>query len=777
MAEIHHVTPDRHTGALADVIFVHGLGGDKFTTWQATQSRESFWPEWLGKDLPDVAVYSLGYEASPSAWLGHAMPLTERATNILNLLESEGLGVRPLIWICHSLGGLVVKQLLQTAEIQNQLSWKCFVENTKAIVFLSTPHAGAQIANAVNLMGKLLRTTAGMTDLQASNEHLRYLSLWYSNNAARLKIETRVFYEKRDLGGIRIVNEDTANPGISGVMPVAMDDHHLSICKPADRNQQVYKSVRLLVSQYENPKPTSGANTISKEDVSSEAGLPDRKRRFFISYRRRAHEDARLANRLVDELRNAGHDVFIDLDITLGADWSAEITRRIEWCEYLVVLLSEDSIDAEMVQGEIRLARHNRRDDGSPHIIPIRVRYEGGLDYELTSYLGRLQHVVWNNSRDDAAVISAVLKAAQTQGAGEAIAANVSEQPPVTTDERRPQPSVDRTALLRPTGTLKLDDRFYVKRSADESIDRLAASRGETLVIKGARQMGKSSLLVRYIAACKQAGTKVAFLDFQGMSDAQLVEYPTFLQRVLNVLLRRLELPTENLPSIESGLDVTDLIESRVLDRIDAPVLFAFEEVDRVLGRPWQKDFFAMLRDWHNRRWMEPWAKVDIGLVIATEPYLLVDSADQSPFNVGEILQLGPFLPAEVNDLNKRYGAPLSASQCQELFELTNGQPYLTRVALYRLVSDANTTWRTLQTSADSDQGPFADHLKALLMILHRSGLEEAMREVVKRGRIPGDDRLTYYRLRGAGLVTEEASGQKMPANLLYARFFKKLLK
>ena len=35
-------------------------------------------------------------------------------------------------------------------------------------------------------------------------------------------------------------------------------------------------------------------------------------------------------------------------------------------CDYLVVLLSEDSIDSEMVQGEIRLARHYRRDDGSP---------------------------------------------------------------------------------------------------------------------------------------------------------------------------------------------------------------------------------------------------------------------------------------------------------------------------------------------------------------------------------------------------------------------------
>lgn len=513
------------------------------------------------------------------------------------------------------------------------------------------------------------------------------------------------------------------------------------------------------------------------ETQSIATPISDRPRRFFISYRRRAADDARLAKRLVDELRQAGHEVFIDVDIPLGTDWSAEITGRIQWCDYLVVLLSEDSIDSEMVQGEIRLARHYRREDGSPYIYPIRVRYEGGLDYELTSYLGRLQHILWKDAADDAAVAGAILAAARTkQGGREAIVAAVSDQTPVTTDEQRPRPSVDRSALLRPTGTLKLEDRYYIQRPADESVGRLATINGETLVIKGARQMGKSSLLVRYVAASKQAGKRVAFLDFQGMSDAQLTEYPAFLQRVTSVMLRRLELSTDGLPPIESGLEVTDLVETRILDRVDEPVLFVFEEVDRLLGRPWQKDFFAMLREWHNRRWMDNWAKVDLGLVIATEPYLLVNSENQSPFNVGEVVQLAPFSPGAVTQLNELYGAPLSASQCQELFELTHGQPYLTRVALYRLVSDATTNWRALQTTADSDEGPFADHLKALLMLLHRAELEEAMREVIKRGRVPGNDRLTYYRLRGAGLVTEE-DGRTVPATLLYARFFKKFLR
>lgn len=99
------------------------------------------------------------------------------------------------------------------------------------------------------------------------------------------------------------------------------------------------------------------ARAAQHEGLAPMSDPENRPRRFFISYRRRAKDDARLANLLVDELRKAGHDVFIDVDIALGTDWSAEITRRIQWCDYLVVLLSQESIGSEMVQTELRLAR------------------------------------------------------------------------------------------------------------------------------------------------------------------------------------------------------------------------------------------------------------------------------------------------------------------------------------------------------------------------------------------------------------------------------------
>jgi hypothetical protein len=77
------------TGApRAIVIFVHGRGGHAYDTWRRAPDDNSFWPVWLAEDVPGLAVYTLAYEAPPSNWLGTAMPLQDRAVNLLEILLS-----------------------------------------------------------------------------------------------------------------------------------------------------------------------------------------------------------------------------------------------------------------------------------------------------------------------------------------------------------------------------------------------------------------------------------------------------------------------------------------------------------------------------------------------------------------------------------------------------------------------------------------------------------------------------------------------------------------
>lgn len=162
----------------ADIIFVHGLDGDACTTWHPKDRPDAFWPAWLGEDIPAVGVWSLGYAVSASAWKGHTMPLADRATNILDWLELDGIGCRPVMFICHSLGGLLVKQVLRHAGDFGNPAWKAVATQTKAVVFLSTPHSGADLASWVQYIGGLLRATVSVEELEAHHPRLRELNLW-----------------------------------------------------------------------------------------------------------------------------------------------------------------------------------------------------------------------------------------------------------------------------------------------------------------------------------------------------------------------------------------------------------------------------------------------------------------------------------------------------------------------------------------------------------------------------------------------------------------------
>lgn len=60
---------------------------------------------------------------------------------------------------------------------------------------------------------------------------------------------------------------------------------------------------------------------------------------------------------------------------------------------------------------------------------------------------------------------------------------------------------------------------------------------------------------------------------------------------------------------------------------INEPIVIAFDEVDRVLGRAYQTDFTSLLRVWHERRTARPptaWARTGLAIVTSTEPYLFI---------------------------------------------------------------------------------------------------------------------------------------------------------
>ena len=148
-----------------DVVFVHGLGGDLIKTWQ--RSPQQSWPQWVADDHPHVQVWSLGYPAA----IGHLLRVSESAqlgTRPLAIAiadrlrsASPSIGTRPCIFVCHSLGGLLIKRLLVEARAQAGTDIDAFRHaNVASVMFLGTPHRGSAVATALNMLDDIKKVSA-----------------------------------------------------------------------------------------------------------------------------------------------------------------------------------------------------------------------------------------------------------------------------------------------------------------------------------------------------------------------------------------------------------------------------------------------------------------------------------------------------------------------------------------------------------------------------------------------------------------------------------------
>src|SRR5229473_7569422 len=151
----------------ANVVFVHGLDGHPYDTWRRGKSEPSadptFWPQWLAEDIEGINVFTLGYAASASGWKAEDMPMEDRVSNVAaRLLAVPELRSRPMTIICHSLGGLIVKQVLLQLIEQKAIDEKStnLLSCVRQVVFLATPHSGATGATWMDRLRLLIWPSA-----------------------------------------------------------------------------------------------------------------------------------------------------------------------------------------------------------------------------------------------------------------------------------------------------------------------------------------------------------------------------------------------------------------------------------------------------------------------------------------------------------------------------------------------------------------------------------------------------------------------------------------
>lgn len=508
--------------------------------------------------------------------------------------------------------------------------------------------------------------------------------------------------------------------------------------------------------------------------------------RVFISYKRDVTPDQDLAQALYKALK-VSNEVFIDTSMLVGEKWVERIDAEIRQADFLIALLSPFSVNSEMAQTEIELAHRLQEQRGRPILLPIRVAYHERLPPPLNGYISPINWALWEGPEDTPRLLEQLTKAMSggallgaAPGASSLPRASVPSEPgPGFLPPPLPSAPLELDETLE--GAMDTQSAFYVSRDGDATVTRAVSQKqGTTVTIKGARQMGKSSLLMRGMAAALEAGKRVAYLSFQEFDTPTLSNADLFFQRFCSSLSDQLELANQVETYWQKPMGSSQrcglYMSGHVLKGLEAPLVLGLDEVETLFELPFGTDFFGMLRSWHNNRALPTtpvWKKLSIVLVTSTEPFLFIKNLTQSPFNVGQTVELGDFTPAQVTELNQRHGSPLGAKQEQELFALLGGHPYLIRKALY-LVASGRLTVADLLAQAAEDRGPFGDHLRHLLFRLgSQPQLKAGLREVLQRNACPDEN--VFIRLRGAGLVRQEGA-TVLPRCELYRRYFRERL-
>lgn len=243
--------------ATADIIFVHGLGGHCYRTWTKNHDSAAFWPgNWLPlePEIQAARILTFGYNAKWRGATKSISTVTDFAKELLFEMRFAkapdgadlNIGEKPIIFVVHSMGGLVVKKAYILG--LHDENYKSMVNSISAVIFLSTPHRGSHLAEALNriVSATFQSSKSFISDLQKSSVIIEELNEQFRHLAPALSIWS--FYETlaTSIGPrkLMVLEKDSSILGYPAEISKPLQADHNSVCKytgPMDSN---YVSVR-----------------------------------------------------------------------------------------------------------------------------------------------------------------------------------------------------------------------------------------------------------------------------------------------------------------------------------------------------------------------------------------------------------------------------------------------------------------------------------------------------------------------------------------------------
>jgi len=220
------VLPQTNHGRL--IVFVHGIFGDAYDTWKSREGTY-FWELMKGDPLFQRSdVFAYGF---PSRFWSSSFTIDDAANDIDTHLRRFLEQYREVIFVAHSMGGLVVERYL--------LRNRAIARKVPLVFFYSTPQEGAQIARIADYVA----SNPGLVTMLPGSTNQYLVSLDMDWRAAKYQrdIPTVIFcaYETAKTFNVRIVDFNSGTRLCEGPSS-PIDADHIDIVKPSSRKHSSY---------------------------------------------------------------------------------------------------------------------------------------------------------------------------------------------------------------------------------------------------------------------------------------------------------------------------------------------------------------------------------------------------------------------------------------------------------------------------------------------------------------------------------------------------------
>lgn len=476
----------------------------------------------------------------------------------------------------------------------------------------------------------------------------------------------------------------------------------------------------------------------------------------FISY---ADENQKIAMRLYNDLDMAGANPWMrEKDILPGQDQKLLIKEAVKESNFFLAVTSSKALmERGSAQLELRAALDvlEKTPQNQIFIIPVRVD-----DCELLGT--NLDHLCPVN-----------LFPCYEKGLERIFLVLFPEK------RKKPVPYVDRDDLLQPGGAIDINSHFYIKRKEDDKVLNEVKKVRSIVTIRGPRQTGKTSLIQRvYIDLKKSGELRPVIVDFQKFPSVELKSLQEIWKAITLEIEFQLGIEVRNLeywnPKFSYDQNVSLFLKRFVFMENKNPVLFCFDEVDKIFFSPIKDDFFGSIRFFYNKGAYDlTWKKIHWLLSTSSEPSFFIENIRESPFNIDLRILLNSFTFNETLEFAHRHGLLPDKTTIDRIMTFLGGRPYLLHLFLHNAALHSVPLEKQFNTD---DFSIFLDHLGQYLNQFHREPkLATAMQQVIS-GNDCRDKKLAD-RLEAAGLARRDRYGHLVCTCSLYADYFTKELK